>query len=120
MSAHMEFVRQNVAAGTIRASAEGIRVAVVVTDDELVTGRAGLFGRWGNRVERFPLGRLAGLRVVPNPSAYLLQLEFRESAAGGVTVMYEQSAKQDFDAVVRLLQQRLQHNSAGDADDQQV
>ena len=117
MSTRMEFVRQNVAAGTIRASAEGIRVAVVVTDDELVTGRTGLFGRWGNRVERFPLARLTGLRLVPNPSASLLQLEFLETAAGSVTVMYEPSARQDFDAVVRLLQQRLQLNPTGDADE---
>lgn len=113
MSAHLGFVHQHVAAGAIRASGEAIRLAVVVTDDELVTGRAGLFGRWGGKIERFALARLSSLRVVPNPSAYLLQLEFTGVPPASVTLMYEPLARRDFDEIVRMLQQRLERSGAG-------
>jgi hypothetical protein len=103
MANHVEFLRQQVGGGSVRAAAQGNTVAVVVTDEEILCGRSGLFGRFGNRVERFPLSRLSALEVLPNPSASLLQLRFAAPDEDR-SVLFPASARTALDEVVSVLQ----------------
>jgi hypothetical protein len=107
MSNHMDLVRKSSNGAALRAAGEGIRVAVAVTDTELITGRAGFLGRFGSRVERFELSALSELKHVPNPSANLLVLEFAGSPARTLALMYERSAQTDFDQIVAVLSGRV-------------
>jgi hypothetical protein len=113
MSSHLQVLHKSIGADAIRATAEAMGLAVVLTDDQLVTGRAGLFSRWGNKIERFELDALAVIRTVPNPSANLLQLEFTGSPPQTLVLMYPAEAVSDFTRITGLLQARLELKRKG-------
>jgi hypothetical protein len=113
MSVHLELVHQSIDPSSIRASAEGIRVAVAVTDEELITAKAGVIKRW-SKVERFSLSDLSGLRTVPNPSANLLQVEFSDgSSKRVVAIMYPPQSVSAFEQITAYLRKRLNGRKSG-------
>jgi hypothetical protein len=113
MSNHMELMKSAIDASAVKVAAEGIRMAVALTDDELVTARAGFLGRWGSKVERFSLGSLSDVRFVPNPSANLLQLEFNGSPPKSLIVMFEPKAAGAFEPIIHSLRERVTRRGNG-------
>lgn len=105
MPSHIDFLRSQ-AGGDVRLAAQGNTLAVVLTGEELLCGRAGLFGRFGNRVDRYPLTRLAGLEVLPNPNASVVMLRFAEPEEE-VTVLFPASERAAVDELTAALQHRL-------------
>lgn len=113
MSKHLDLLFEHLDRSSIRAVAEGIGVAVALTSREFVTAKKGLLRRW-DRLERFPLEQLEGLRVVPNPSANLLQLQFTEGSDWQVvTVMFPPEAAAQFSEMIGLLQEHLRAREVG-------
>lgn len=106
MPSDLDFLRQHVN-GVVRGAGQGMGVAIAITDDEVVSGKSGLFGRWGSKVERFPLSHVAEVRTVPNPTANLLTVEFASSPPRSLVVMYERDAEADFTRIVAILQRQL-------------
>lgn len=115
MSKHLDFLFEEVERSAIRVSAEGFGLAVALTEDQLITAKAGIIRRWG-KVERFPLSSLVALRSMPNPSANLLQIQFAEGSGGRVlTIMYPPESSAAFDQIIGFLQGRLAAQQSGDA-----
>jgi hypothetical protein len=104
MAKHLEAIRKNLNGTKIRAAGEAMGFAVAVTEDELITGKAKLFGV---KLERFRLAEVNGVRVVPNPSANLLEVGFGGGTSRSLTVMYGPDALKDFEGVIGLLRQQL-------------
>jgi hypothetical protein len=103
MATNLEALRESIDPSTIRAAGEAARVAVGLTDDELITARAsGLGGR--PRLERYPLNALSKLRVSPSPSATKLELSFDGTPPQFLALMYDADARADFDRIVALLE----------------
>jgi hypothetical protein len=102
---HIDYVRQH-CQHRVRAIAQSFGLAVAVTDTELVIGRAGLFGRWGASLERFPLGDLHAIEVAPNPSADLLRVYFADRERP-LLIMYSVEDKTEFDAIISTLRARI-------------
>jgi len=101
----MDFLRGVLGAATIRGSVDGVGGAIAVTADELVLTRgAGA----GGKVERFSLGELQRVRVLPNPHASMFEAHF----AGGrsARLMYYRDAAGDVERLRELLA-----SSTGDA-----
>jgi len=113
MSSHLELVHKHINGSPIRAEAEGIRIALAVTDDGVIAGRSGFLGRWGSKVEYFELQDLVALRTVPNPSANLMILEFEGTPRRTLTVMYGPQGQADFERIVDLLEARLAARQGG-------
>jgi hypothetical protein len=105
MSKHMDAIRKTLNGSPIRAAGEAMGFAVAVTDDELITGKAKLFG---GKVERFKLGEVERVRVVPNPSANLLEVQFAGAGARSLTVMYGPDALAAFERVISLLRAQVE------------
>lgn len=105
MPSHIDFLRRH-AGPDVRLAAQGNTLAVVLTGDELLCGRAGLFGRFGNRVSRYPLARLAGLEILPNPNASVLTLRFSEPDEE-LTVLFPASARPVVDQLTAELRRQL-------------
>jgi hypothetical protein len=76
---------------------------VAVTDEEFLTARGG--GRRGD-VQRFPLDALARLRVVPNPHANLVEIEFAGTSPRNVTFMYDPRPGNGLDGLVDILREQ--------------
>jgi hypothetical protein len=108
---HIDYVRQH-CDYPVRAIARSFGLAVAVTDTELVIGRAGLFGRWGASLERFPLEALHGIEVAPNPSADLLRVHFADRERP-LLIMYSVEDKAQFDAIISTLRARVGGSAAG-------
>ena len=106
MSSNLALLRERIAPKTILAAAEGVAIAVALTEDELATGKTGPFRR--GTVERFPLRALTGVRVIPNPHATLLEIEFGKPRERSVTVLYEADQRADFERITALLRDRMQ------------
>jgi hypothetical protein len=104
MAKHLDAIRKNLNGAKIRAAGEAMGLAVVVTEDEIVTGKAKLFGA---KLERFKLAEVRAVRVVPNPSANLLEIGLGGHSARSLTVMYGPEALKDFEDVIGLLRQQL-------------
>ena len=113
MADSMEVVRLRINGAAIRAAGKGLTMAVAVTDDEIVTGRAGFLGRWGAKVERYRLDELSGVTTIANPSANLLKLEFGGDAGSILTIMYGPEAVPDFERLITLLERRLSERRKG-------
>lgn len=111
MATHLEFVRSTVDANAIRGAAQGTRVAAVLTDGELVVGRAGMFGRqWGSKLHRYDLNRLTDVLLVPYPAANMLLLKFAGTPPESVTVMYDSGQRAGFEPIVAALQSHATAN----------
>ena len=106
MSSNLELLRKSIAPKPILAAAEGVAIAVALTEDELATGKAGPFRR--GTVERFPLRALTGVRAIPNPHATLLEIEFGKPRERSVTVLYEADQRAEFERIEAFLRDRLQ------------
>lgn len=105
VSKHLQAIEKDLQGDAIRAAGEAMGMAVAVTDRELVTGKARLFGA---TVVRFPLGAVCNLRTIPNPSANLLEIEFAETApVRSLMIMYQSEAQADFEAVIALIRQHI-------------
>lgn len=114
MSKHLDFLYQSVDPASILVRAEGFGLAVALTREELIIAKAGILRRWG-KLERFSLTSLVGLRVVPNPSANLLQLKFSQGESSRVlTVMYPPESAAAFERLVGFLQGRLDEAQSGE------
>lgn len=100
MSQHLDVIRKNLNGSPIRAAGEAMGLAVVVTDDELITGK---MKQYGATIERFKLATAARLRLLPNPAANLLQIDFTGPPAHCVTVIYGPEALADFGALITLV-----------------
>ena len=107
MSRHLEAIRKILHGTPIRAAGEGLVLAVAVTEDEVITGKAKLFGA---TVERFKLDEVSSVRVVPNPSANLLEIEFTGPPPRSLTAMYGPSAVADFEHIVALVRRHAGGN----------
>jgi hypothetical protein len=104
MSKHLAVIQKHLQGTSIHATGEAMGYAIALTDDELLVGKAKLFGA---TVQRFTLAGLSDLRAVPNPSANLLQIEFAGPPPQSLMVMYGPDARADFGKIIELLQQRL-------------
>jgi len=102
---HIAFVLDQLAGQIARATAQGNTQAVVVTDEEIATGRAGLFGRWGGKVQRYPLARLRDHELIHNPSCYILRV-YLVDPAEELTVMFPGSAKAAAEEIAAALRPR--------------
>ncbi len=106
MSSHIDFLRGQTGAD-VRVAAQGNTLAVVLTADELLCGRAGFLGRFGARLDRYPLARLSGLEMLPNPSASVLTLRFAQPDEE-ITVLFPASERHAVDQLVGALKDQLQ------------
>lgn len=104
MSKHLEALKKRAAGEALRAVGEGMGVAVGVTQDELITAKAKLFGA---KVERFPLRQVSAVRTIPNPAANVLGLDFSTNPPRTVTVMYEADAQTAFTTIISILKEYL-------------
>lgn len=107
MAKSMDLIRNAVGADAIKAAGNAIRLAVAVTSTDLVTGTVGILGLWGNKVERFPLANLAGVRTVCNPGMNMVQVEFNGEPPQTLTIIYTPEAEAEFAAIIALLEARL-------------
>jgi hypothetical protein len=110
MSNNLKTIRDTVGADKIRADGDAIGLGVAITDDELVTARAGLATR-GPTVQRFSLNSLTKLRVLPNPHANLVEIEFAGKPPKSVTFMYDARTAKDLEGVVGILRERAANPS---------
>lgn len=116
MSKHLDWVHKNVGRSQIRVSAEAFGCAVAMTDEELLVGKAGLLSRW-SKIERYPLSGLRILRVVPNPSASLVQLEFEGSGTRQVlAIMYGPESAAAFAQIIEALARGPATGKLGEAE----
>ena len=113
MPTNLDVIRGALAGVPMRVSAAAMGKAVAVTDDEVVTARAGLFGRWGRKIERYPLHALAAVTAIPNPSASLLTLEFQGQPPSKLMLMFEPTAQAAFHELVGILEERLGRRDQG-------
>ena len=74
MSSHLEPIEREIPRDAIRASVAGTNMAVVLTQNQLLIGRAGLGGP--AKVRRYPLTTLTAVRCVRDTRGDLLALEF--------------------------------------------
>jgi hypothetical protein len=102
----MALIENTLRGNSIRAAAEAMGRAVAITADELITAKSGLLGRWGNRVERYPLSALRDVQLLPNPAAALLALQFEGRPS--VTLMFGLHAQSDLERLLALLQGQLE------------
>lgn len=102
---HIAFVQAQLGDQPARAVGQGNTQAVVVTDAEIAVGRAGLFGRFGNKLQRYPLARLHGCELIANPSAHILRIYFTDPVEE-LTVMFPGSEKAAADGIAGALTQR--------------
>ncbi len=101
MSKHLNAIERELQGSPIRASGEALGLAVAVTDQDFVTGKAKLFG---NKVQRFPLRQISRIGTIPNPAANVLEIDFATTPPSSVTVMYNQDAQAAFKAIISMLQ----------------
>ena len=107
MAKSMDLIRKSVGADAIKAAGNAIRLAVAVTDTDLVTGSLGILGLWGNTVERFPLANLSGVRTVCNPGMNMLQVESTGERPRSLSITYAPEAEAAFAVIIALLEARL-------------
>jgi len=101
----VDYVREQLQGERIAVIVQGISLALALTDESLVTGKRGLFGRWGNRLERFPLTAVAAVQVIPNPTANVLRVEFAGTPPHSLAVVFPASAQAELrDMEVLLLE----------------
>jgi hypothetical protein len=105
MSKHREAIEKNLQGTPIRAAGEAMGMAVAITDEDLVTGKAKLFGA---KVQRFPLRTISNIRTIPNPSANVLEIAFATTPPSSVMVMYGSEAQRDFDDIIAMLKSYVQ------------
>lgn len=101
MANHLEYVRRQIDTPPLVALMV-TNQAVVLTADEIVTGRAGLFG-FGNRLTRYPLATLRDVQLIPNPSASLLRLFFADHDEP-LTLMFPQHVRPEVDRILAALE----------------
>lgn len=109
MSRNLDLVRSSVGAANCRAAAAGSGIAVAVTDDEVVMAKAGLFGRWGQRVNRYKLDRLTHVGHTPNSFGHALCLEFDNSPDLRFTIRFEPAAHAAFAPIIETLKSHVRH-----------
>lgn len=107
MSRDLELVRASIEPGRCVAAAAGVGIAVAITEDELVTAKAGLFGRWGKKVDRFKLERLTYVGHTPNAFGHALCVQFDDSADLRFTIRFEPWANEAFAPIIATLKERL-------------
>jgi hypothetical protein len=113
MSRNLDLIRKSIDGAPIRTLGEAIGKTVALTDAEVVTAKAGLFGRWGGKLERYPLQALAAVTAVPNPSANLLTLEFHSHPPTSVMLMFGPAGAAAFEEIVAVLQEQLRGRRTG-------
>jgi hypothetical protein len=86
----------------LRAAGDAMGLAVAVTDTELVTAKAKLFG--SPTLTRYPLEELRAVELVPNPSANRLQIHIGSQS---VMVLFGPESAADFEPLIAMLNQRL-------------
>jgi len=104
MSKHLNAIERELVGSSIRATGEAMGMAVAITDQELVVGKAKLFGA---KIQRFPLQQLGKISTIPNPSANVLQVDFTTQPPSGVMVMYSQEAQAAFRTITSMLEAHL-------------
>jgi hypothetical protein len=58
MASDVDFIRERLNGERVLAIVQGISMAVALTESALVTGKRGLFGRWGQKLDRYPIFNL--------------------------------------------------------------
>jgi hypothetical protein len=86
----------------MRAAGEAMGLAVAVTDSELVTAKAKLFG--SPTLTRYPLSELSAIEHVPNPSANRLQMRIGTQS---VMILFGPESAADFVPLIDMLKRRL-------------
>jgi hypothetical protein len=86
----------------LRAAGDAMGLAVALTDTELVTAKAKLFG--SPTLTRYPLNELRAVELVPNPSANRLQIHI---GSQNLMVLYGPESGADFEQLIALLKKRL-------------
>jgi len=100
MSKHLTAIERDLKSTPVRAAGEAMGYAVVVTDDELITGKAKMFGA---QIQRYPLQKIAHLRTIPNPTANVLEVHFATTPPSSLVVMYNGTAQAAFESIIALL-----------------
>lgn len=103
MATHMDVVREAVAAEAIEASALATNMAVALSGDEIITGKAGI---WRRRLHRYPLCDLALVREFPDARMTTLTLKF-ENPSRSLMLTYGPGTAVDFERIIQKLRQRL-------------
>jgi hypothetical protein len=112
MSKHIDFLSQQTGGRAVRVAAQGFSMAVVVTDEEVIVGNTGLFGRFGTRVTRYARERIAQVGIRPNRDATMLQMSL-VSPDEQVFVLFESSARDEVDTLVETLRSAPSRRAAG-------
>lgn len=111
MSRDLELVRSQVEADRCRGAAAGVGIALAITDDEVVTAKAGLFG-WGQKVRRFNLDRLTYVGHTPNSYGDALCVQFDNATDLRFTIRFEPWAREAFAPIIAALKQRVERRPA--------
>lgn len=112
MSRDLDLVRSSIEDGHCVAAAAGIGAAWALTENELVTAKAGLFGRWGKRVDRYHLDRLTHVGHTPNSYGDSLCVQFDSSPDLRFTIRFEPWARIAFTPIIDSLKQRMRDRKA--------
>lgn len=107
MSRDLELVRSSIESGRMLAAAAGVGGAWAITEDELVSAKAGFLGLWGKRVDRFKLDRLTYVGYTPNSYGHALCVQFDGSDDLRFTIRFEPWAKDAFAPIIDALKQRV-------------
>jgi hypothetical protein len=105
MASDLQLIEKEIQPEKIRAAAKYVKGAVAVTDKELVTGKAGLFG-WGNKVERYPLADLTSVTLRRDSHADLLALTFR-GRQENVMLIFQADMREGLPDLMKLLESRV-------------
>lgn len=114
MANNLEFVRSAVE-GEVRAAVEGIGMAAVLTDSEFIVGKAGMFGRWGAKLQRYDLSRLSHVRTLMYPAANVLSLNFIGTPPQAFSLMYYDAARTAFAPLIAALEAQAVANEGAAA-----
>jgi hypothetical protein len=90
-----------------RAVADGLSLALALTDTELVTAKPKLFG--GVILTRYPLAEVTAIEHMPNPTANRLTIRLR---GGSVQVLYGAEEASAYQSIMALLNDRLRSTAA--------
>lgn len=112
MSNHLKTIRDTIGEDRIRAGGEAIGLGVAVTDDEVVIARRAAAGGRGT-VERLRLDTITQMRVLPNPHANFVEIEFAGRPPKNVSFMYDARTAKELDAVIDILRGRAANPAAG-------
>lgn len=103
MKTPMDAVHSAIAADAIEASALATNMAIVLTNDEIVTGKSGL---WRHRIKRFPLCDLVSVREFADPRMSTLALKF-VGTGRSLMILYDPQSAAGITTIIARLRQRL-------------